>query len=339
MPRPFRGRGYFISGGSNNMAESESYISYLQTEQAQAIFRLSQAVMDALRDYLGSHGFVEFLSPLISSITDPGLRGAERLPVTLYNRKAYVTSSMVFHKQVLATAFRRIYAFAPNVRLEPVENACSGRHLVEFCQLDLEEADATCDDSMALAEGMLAATISAVVEKCSPLLRALGRELQVPRLPFRRFTYSQMMDYAASLGLPVKYGDELPQAVESAVSCEVGGFFWITGYPKSCRGFYYRESDESPGTVSSMDLIFPEGFGEAISGGEREYRPDSIRRRIKESGLDTGDFVEFLTMAESGLSPTSGFGIGVERLVRFISGEREISRVRPFPKLPGVVTM
>ena len=321
------------------MVGSESYISYLRTEQAQAIFRLSQAVMDALRDYLGSHEFVEFLPPLVSSITDPGLRGAERLPVTLYNHKAYVTSSMVFHKQVLATAFRRIYAFSPNVRLEPVANAASGRHLVEFCQLDLEEADATCEDSMALAEGMLAATISTIVEKWKPLLMALGRELQVPQLPFRRFTYAQLMDHAATLGLPVKYGDELPQAVESAVSAEVGGFFWITDYPKSCRGFYYRESGDAGGTVNSMDLIFPEGFGEAISGGEREYQADSIRRRIRESGLDTGDFAEFLTMAESGLSPTSGFGIGVERLVRFISGEREISRVRPFPKLPGVVTM
>jgi asparaginyl-tRNA synthetase len=251
---------------------------------------------------------------------------------------------MVFHKQVLATAFDKIYAFAPNVRLEPVANADSGRHLVEFCQMDLEQADATCDDSMAVAEGMLVSTIGTVVEKWAPLLRALGRELRVPARPFRRFTYREIMQYAVSLGLPVKYGDELPQAAEAAVSAEVGGFFWITGYPKSCRGFYYRESadgdvSDDGGTVNSMDLIFPEGFGEAISGGEREYRPDSIRRRIHEGGLDAGDFTQFLEMAECGLRPTSGFGIGVERLVRFISGERQISRVRPFPKLPGVVAM
>jgi len=321
------------------MSGSESYISYLQTDEAQAIFRLSQAVMDALRDFLGERGFVEFLAPLVSSVTDPGLRGAERLPVSLYNRKAYITSSMVFHKQVLATAFQKIYAFAPNVRLEPVENARSGRHLVEFCQLDLEEAEAGCEESMRLAEGMLFAVISTVAEGWKPLLRALGRDLRVPELPFKRFTYEQMVDYARSLGLSLRYGDELPQAVESAVSAEVGGFLWITGYPKSCRGFYYRESAGRPGTVNSMDLIFPEGFGEAISGGEREYRPDSIRRRIVEGGLDVSEFSEFLAMAEAGLRPTSGFGIGVERLVRFITGEREISRVRPFPKLPGLINM
>jgi len=320
------------------MSKSESYISYLKTDEAQAIFRLNQAVMDALREYLGVSGFIEFLPPLVSSVTDPGLRGAERLPVSLYDHKAYITSSMVFHKQILATAFQKIYAFSPNVRLEPLEHIKSGRHLVEFCQLDLEESDATCEDSMALAEGLLESVIAKVVSKWSPLLKVLGRELAVPKLPFKRFTYASLMEHAKSLGLPVEIGDELPQEAESAVSEQVGGFFWITEYPKSCRGFYYRESAE-PRTVASMDLIYPEGFGEAISGGEREYRPEHIQRRIVERGLDPAEFEPFLVAAEAGLKPTSGFGIGVERLVRFITGEREISRVRPFPKLPGAVAM
>jgi asparaginyl-tRNA synthetase len=318
--------------------EGASYLTYLRTDQAQAIFRLSQAVTNSLREYLDGKGFIEFLPPVVSSVTDPGLRGAERLPVSMYNCRAYVTSSMVFHKQVLATAFRRIYAFAPNVRLEPLSNAESGRHLVEFCQLDLEEADATFEDSMALAEEMLRATIAVMVDKWNPLLQALGRELHVPESPFRRFSYGELLGLAESIGAAARYGEELPQAVESAVSAEVGGFFWVTGYPKECRGFYYRESGDGA-TLRSMDLIFPEGYGEAISGGEREYRPGSISRRIRESGLDPAEFSEFLAIAEGGLSPTSGFGIGVERLVRYICGQPEISRVRPFPKTPGAVTM
>lgn len=320
------------------MASEATYLSYLQTQQAQAIFRLSQAVTDLLRRHLGRNGFIEFLAPVISSVTDPGLRGAERLPVSLYSHKAYVTSSMVFHKQVLATAFERIYAFAPNVRLEPVANADSGRHLIEFCQLDLEEAGATFEDSIALAEKMLCEVISEVMGRCGPLLRVLGRQLCVPKTPFVRLSYGEVLSISESMGVPVRWGEEIPQMAESLVSSKVGGFFWITGYPKTCRSFYYRESGDGE-AVRSMDLIFPEGYGEAISGGEREYRPDAIRRRILESGLDAADFGEFLTMAESGLRPTSGFGIGIERLVRFISGERDISRVRPFPKTPGCVRM
>lgn len=320
------------------MARAESYLSYLQSEQAQAIFRLSQAVTDLMRDFLGGRGFMEFLPPVVSSVTDPGLRGAERIPVSLYDQKAYVTSSMVFHKQVLATAFKRVYAFSPNVRLEPVGNAESGRHLVEFCQMDLEEADVPMEESMSLVEGMLRHVVSGVTLRWEPLLRALGRDLLVPELPFKRFRYDDLLDLAVSMGLAVKYGEELPQAVESRVSAEVGGFFWITDYPKPCRGFYYREAADGR-TVRSMDLLYPEGFGEAISGGEREYRPDAIRRRMAQSGLDPADFADFLSEAETGLRPTSGFGIGVERLVRYVCGERDITSVRPFPKTPGSIAM
>jgi asparaginyl-tRNA synthetase len=315
-----------------------SYLTYLQSEEAQAVFRLSQAVTDSLRDYLGTQGFVEFLPPIVSKITDPGLRGAERLPVSLYEGKAYLTSSMVFHKQVLATAFGRIYSFSPNVRLEPVTNADSGRHLVEFCQLDLEEAGATFEDSMRVAEEMIASTIARVVHDWQPLLRALGRELKVPKVPFTRIRYEDALKIAAAHGMLIRFGEELTQEAESKVSAEVGEFLWITDYPKKCRSFYYRESGDGR-TVRSMDLLYPEGFGEAISGGEREYLPESIMKRIRESNLDPLDFSEFLAMAEAGLNPTSGFGIGIERLVRFVTGERDITRVRPFPKTPGHITM
>lgn len=320
------------------MAKVETYLDYLKSDKAQAVFRLSQAITDSLREYLRSRGFVEFLPPVVSSVTDPGLRGAERVPVSLYETRAYVMSSMIFHKQVLASAFARIYSFAPNVRLEPVHNARSGRHLVEFCQLDVEEAGASLEDVMRLAEDMMVATVSRVLDRCRPLLDALGRVLTVPKAPFQRVTYEDALREAGKRGLRVGYGEELPQVLEAQMSREAGGFLWITGYPKSCRGFYYRESDDGE-HVRSMDLLFPEGFGEAISGGEREYRPDVIERRISEACLDREEFREFLAMAEAGLKPTSGFGIGIERLLRYIAGEKEITRVRPFPKTPGHITM
>lgn len=320
------------------MPEAETYLEYLKSNRAQAVFRLSQAVTDSLREFLGSRGFIEFLPPIVSAVTDPGLRGAERVQVSMYDTRAYVMSSMVFHKQVLATAFSRIYSFAPNVRLEPVCNAGSGRHLVEFCQLDVEEAGSSLEDSMRLAERMIAFTVSKVIERHRPLLDSLGRTLSVPEVPFQRVTYDEALREGAKYGLSVRYGEELPQVLEARISREAGGFLWVTGYPKGCRGFYYRESDDGE-HVLSMDLLFPEGFGEAISGGEREYRPDVIKRRISEARLDPGEFREFLAAAEDGLRPTCGFGIGIERFLRYIAGEREIARVRPFPKTPGHIAM
>lgn len=320
------------------VASSSGYLAYLGSAQGQAVFRLTQRVNAALRKFLDGRGFIELLPPIISTVTDPGLRGAERLSISLYGQKAFVTSSMVFHKQILATAMGRIYSFAPNVRLEPIANSATGRHLTEFCQLDVEERNASVDDSIALAEEMIAAVIAEVIADCAPLLSRLGRHLTVPALPFPRYSYDEMLSLARSMGIEVEYGDELPQAAEARVSAEVGSFFWIVDYPKACRGFYYRES-EDPRTVRSMDLIYPEGFGEAISGGEREYRPREIRRRIAEAGLDEADFKAFLDLAEEGLQPTSGFGIGIERLIRFIAGLRDIAQTRPFPKRPGDLAM
>ena len=277
-------------------------------------------------------------SSIISSVTDPGLRGAERVTVSLYSQKAYLTSSMVFHKQILASAFDKIYSFSPNVRLEPKDNARSGRHLVEFCQLDLEEADCTYEHSMNLAENMLIHLHEEVIARCGSLLSALGRTLKVPKAPFKRYDYGSLLAKAKEMGLSVRYGEELPQAVESKVSQEVGGFFWITDYPKTCRGFYYRESPNSQ-EVYSMDLVYPEGFGEAISGGEREYEAETIRRKVLERGLEPEGFEEFLSMAGPDLRPTSGFGIGIERLVRYLAGVNDIGLVRAFPKTPGQVVM
>jgi asparaginyl-tRNA synthetase len=315
-----------------------AYMQYLSSEYAKSVFSLNHLVMASLKDYLDSKEFMEILPPIISNVTDPGLRGAERIPVSIYGQKTYLTSSMVFHKQILATSFDRIYSFAPNVRLEPQDNATTGRHLVEFCQLDLEVAEASREDSMALADEMIQKVIEDVLSSGKKYLSKLGRTLPKLKTGFPVFTYTEMLDKARKMRLDVKYGEELPQAVETAVSQEIGGFFWIVDYPRTCRSFYYR-LDSDGETSRSMDLIYPEGFGEAISGGEREYRPQVLRKCIIDCGFDLEEFSPLLSAAEIGLSPTSGFGIGVERLARYITGVRNISHVRPFPKLPGRMGM
>ncbi len=319
---------------------TKDYLSYLQSNTAQSIFRLSQEVMTYLREYLNRKDFVEFLPPIISTITDPGLRGAERISVSLYDKKAYLTSSMVFHKQILASAFNKIYCFSPNVRLEPCtqKGQDDGRHLVEFCQLDLEEAFCTIEDSMALAEGMLVYLHEKLLENCGSLLSSFENPLTVPKKPFVRFSYNQLFQKARKLGLALRYGEDLPECVELAVSQEVGDFFWITDYPGESRGFYYKDQTGTD-KVRSMDLIYPRGFGEAISGGEREYEASVIKQKVEQKGLQQTDFEDFLEMAGPNLKPSSGFGIGVERLIRYLSGVKNIGSVRAFPKIPGQVVM
>lgn len=112
---------------------------------------------------------------------------------------------------------------------------------------------------------------------------------------------------------------------------------FIYDYPRGSRGFYDREDPERPGILRDFDMLYPEGFGEAISGAEREYEPEKVKARIIESGEDPSKYEWFLEMLRE-LYPlkTAGFGIGIERLTRFLCGLRAVWEARPYPKVPGI---
>ncbi|HDM05663.1 MAG TPA: hypothetical protein ENG34_00100, partial [Candidatus Aenigmarchaeota archaeon] len=112
--------------------------------------------------------------------------------------------------------------------------------------------------------------------------------------------------------------------------------FFITDYPKEARGFYYIEHEEKPGFLKDFDLLYPEGYGEAVSGGEREYRYEKVTERMKETGEDPRKYSWYLDMLKYGIPKSAGFGIGLERLTRYICGLEKIWEATPFPKLPGI---
>ncbi len=111
---------------------------------------------------------------------------------------------------------------------------------------------------------------------------------------------------------------------------------WILDFPIDQREFYDREDPKRPGILVDMDLLYPEGYGEALSGGEREHEPERIRARIARQGLNPQDYAGLLRLAEAVIPPSCGFGIGVERLVRFVLGLAHVGEVRLFPRIPGV---
>ena len=245
---------------------------------------------------------------------------------------------MILYKQMAVSSIKKIFAVSPCVRLEPIETIKTGRHLAEFRQVDIEEAEASYEDSMILAERMLQYVIKRIKRKCREELKLLGRKLRIPKIPFKRFYYDEVLKIIDSLGFNVDYGKEIPWDVEEALSKKFKEPFFITDYPKEARGFYYLEYPSKPGVLRDFDLIFPEGFGEAISGGEREYSFEAVEKRMKSLKDDISRYGWYLTMLKSGISPSSGFGIGVERLTRFICGLSTVWEAVPFPKIPGVIS-
>ncbi len=283
-------------------------------------------------------GFTEIVAPIIGPVTDPGIRGAKQASIKYYGSKFKVMSSMILYKQMAISSISRIFAVAPCIRLEPRKTIKTGRHLTEFRQIDIEEAHASYEDSMRLAERMLQYVIRRIKRRCRKELKLLGRKLKIPKIPFKRFYYDEIVKTIRHLGFEIEYGEEIPWKVEEAFSKKFKEPFFITDYPKEARGFYYLEDPIKRGILKDFDLIYPEGFGEAISGGEREYRFETVKKRIELSGDDPSKYTWYLTMLKSGIPPSSGFGIGVERLTKYICGLDKIWDATPFPKIPGVVT-
>ena len=165
----------------------------------------------------------------------------------------------------------------------------------------------------------------------------LGRDLKVPCTPFKKIKHSDAVKYLQKRGYDIKQGEEIPWDAEGFLSKNQEDFFWIIDYPKTARGFYDREDEEHPGILKDFDLFYPEGYGETVSGAEREYKYEKVKQRIMNGGEATENYRWYLEMLKEGTTPSAGFGIGVERFTRYICGLEYIWEAVPFPKVPGVV--
>ncbi|MFA5868823.1 MAG: asparagine synthetase A [Candidatus Bathyarchaeia archaeon] len=310
----------------------------IKRPEMRAVMRVQDEILSALRDHLRGIGFIEILAPIIGPATDPGIRGASQVSFDYYGTQFKVMSSMILYKQMAVNSFDRIFALSPNIRLEPIETIETGRHLSEFRQLDLEVARASYFDVMEIGEGMVTYVVKRVKANCSDELGVLGRELKTPKLPFKKITCRDAVELLREKGFEVKQGEEIPWNAEAELSRSFGDFFWLIDYPKTARGFYDREDEECPGILRDFDLFYPEGYGEAVSGGEREYKYERVVARMLSTGEVPETYRWYLEMLREGTTPSAGFGIGVERLTRYVCGRDYIWESVPFPRVPGVVS-
>ncbi|MGC8644923.1 MAG: asparagine synthetase A [Thermoplasmata archaeon] len=280
-------------------------------------------VRASMKAYLDRRGFVEINPVIISPISDPLNHPVGDPVIDYYGHRYRLTKSMIFHKQLALTYFDRIYSFSPNIRIEPIERAKTGRHLAEFTQLDLEVRGKPREYVMRLAEGMINRAIEDVLKKVDR--SRLNPRIRPFPVPFKRVSYSEAFERFGK-----SFEDELSRLAKAP--------FWIVDIPLPEREFYDREIEDS-GFLRDMDLIYPYGFGEAISGGEREFQYEKIRERIRKKGQREEEFSLLLAASKVGLSPSSGFGIGIERFVRFIVGARDIAEVSIFPKKIGELVL
>jgi len=293
-----------------------------ETRKNQSVLKIQSEIRRILADHLRSKSFIEISPVIISPITDPLNHPTSPQNVICYGKQYHLTQSMIFHKQLAMRSLEKIFVFSPNIRTEPPDRRNTKRHLFEFTQLDLEVRNANREDMMKLCEELLIDVIKRIKKDCKNELKILGRTLRTPKTPFIKIKYEDAYR---------QYGDDFETKISKTHKEPV----WIVDLPLTSREFYDREDPESPGVLRDMDLIYPEGYGEALSGGERECQYERIKKRILKKGNKLSQFKEYLKLAKDDLPPSAGFGIGIERLTWYICGLKRIEETTLFPKIPG----
>lgn len=315
---------------------------HLSEPVTRSALRIQSTVLAGVREYLCDQGFMELLPPVIGPVTDPGGRGSKQIDIDYYGHRYKLMTSVILYKQAALLAFDKIFYIAPNVRLEPLTTLTTGRHLVEFHQIDVEVAGASREDILTVVEELVRHAVGRVVAEMPAELAALGRQAaaltESVEQPFEQMTHAKAVSVLHGLGHDQSPDAEIDWEGEARLSRQAAQPFFITDYPKGSRGFYDRESATEVGLLRNFDLIAPDGYGELCSGSEREADYGRIIARMRETGENPAKYDWYLQLMRQGLPPSAGFGLGVQRLVRYVAGLEAVWQASAFPKLPGQVS-
>src|SRR5262245_34225039 len=283
---------------------------WIRSERQQAVLRVRHEVIDAVRDFFNSRGFILTDTPII---TPSACEGTTTLfPVEyLEDQRAYLTQSGQLYVEANAMALGRVYCFGPTFR---AEKSKTRRHLTEFWMVEPEVAYATLDDVIELAEGLVVEVVGRVLDRRARELKALERDttaLASLTRPFARITYDDAAKLLKEKGLPFEWGGDFGSPDETALSEHFKGPVCVTGYPSAIKAFYFKPQEGRPEVSLSVDVLAPEGYGEIIGGGQRIDDYDLLLRRIEEHKLPKEAFEWYLDLRRYGTVPHGGFGMGI----------------------------
>ncbi len=273
-------------------------------------------------------GFQWLLPVALSQSTDPlwpdpGASIEKRIEVDIYGKPVRTMSSMIIHKLIAAsTAYPKLFILSPNIRIEKSERGKTGKHIYEFTQLDFEARDATSKDIFSLVEDAICTLVKDLKKNMKSELTTLDRcdTLKTVKAPFKVYDREE---------LEAKYGADW----EAGISQEISEPVWVTNIPRE----FYDFEDFKTGKWDNYDLFMPQ-FGEILSGAKREYEYAKILTKIERDQVKKENYALVLKMAKEGrLKPTAGAGIGIERLVGWVTGVKHIAECQPFPRVPGTV--
>ncbi len=304
---------------------------WLRSSRQRAALRVRSEVSQGIRDFFYERGFTLIDSPIL---TPAACEGTSTLFETDYfGEQAYLSQSGQLYLEPAAAALGKVYCFGPTFR---AEKSKTRRHLMEFWMVEPEVAFLEFGGLCELAEEFVCALVARVLDRCSAELATLERDrsvLESITAPFPRITYSDAIDALKADGLDVSWGDDLGAEEETALASRFGKPVLLTHFPAAIKAFYMEPDPDNPDQVLGVDVLAPEGYGEIIGGSQRIHDHDLLLERIRAHDLPLEAFDWYLDVRKFGTFPHSGFGMGLERFVAWVTGLKHLRETIPYPRM------
>lgn len=306
---------------------------WLRSSRQHAIMKIRNEIIRATYEFFNQEGFIKVDPPILTGSAPEGT--TELFHTKYFDEEAYLSQSGQLYMEAAAMAFGKVFSFGPTFR---AEKSKTRRHLIEFWMMEPEMAFMHQDQSLEVQEKYVAYLVQSVLDNCDIYLDTLERDKELlkkyTQLPYKRISYDDAVALLNANGFDdIVWGDDFGSPHETFIANQSERPVFILNYPKAIKPFYMKEHSDRPEVVLCADMIAPEGYGEIIGGSEREVDYQRLSEQIEKFGLSKEDYSWYLDLRKYGSVPHSGFGLGLERMVTWISGTEHIRESIPFPRL------
>jgi asparaginyl-tRNA synthetase len=311
----------------------------LRTRKMVTIAKIRASILERMRNWFIENDWIEVTAPTLVKSAVEG--GSTLFPVKYFKDEAFLSQSAQLYLEALIFALGPVWTIGPSFRAEKSRTL---RHLAEYLHLEAEAPWITMNDLLSIQEKLLVDLIRHITQHNKEELKFLNQDvltLNQATEPFDKISYSEAIDILRSNDIKIQdgemirnigWGDDLNIDSEKILTKDRSNPVFVFGYPLQIKPFYVKEDPEKQGIALSADLLLPNGFGEVSSGGIREDNISLLKTRIKNEGLNMDAYSWYLDLRRYGSIPHGGFGMGIERLLRWIINLEDIKECVLFPR-------
>ncbi len=336
-----------LRGEQGTEFELDNRHLWLRSTELSTILRVKSRLLTAIREFYNGEGFTEVDPSVITTNACEG--GSTLFTFDYFGQEAYLSQSAQMYLEGCIFGNPKVYSITNSFR---AEKSRTNKHLTEFHHLEAEAAWWTNEDNMAHQERLVTYLAHTIAKDCADELRALGQEperLLAIQPPFERVPYDEAVRRLQELGFDFPHGEDFGAPHEHALTEGNTNPIFVTDWPANIKAFYMHQDPDAPEKVKCSDLLGPDGFGELIGGSQRSEDIEWMKRRLteqhahdvetgelpKDDVLDLSPYEWYFDLRRYGSVPHSGFGLGIERLLRWFTGQEHIRDMLPYPRTPN----